>query len=121
MANCPIASSRVLASNARTADISFFAVDASSGVSRPVFGPGWCLAGDCAQSVDPLSSSGISNALYHSELIYEAIRGSRSIQDPNLSHYSAWLDNNHREYSTAHRYYYGLERRWKSAFWAKRQ
>ncbi len=121
LAQCPIASARVLECDATKGDVSFFAVDASSGVARPAAGPGWCLAGDCAQSVDPLSSNGIAHALRHAELIFEAIRRSRSIGDCDLREYCVWLDQNYREYSRSHRYYYGLETRWQSPFWAERQ
>jgi len=122
LAECPIAASRVLASSPESSpDVSFFFADASSSITRPAFGKGWCLAGDCAQSMDPLSSSGIMNAFQHSELIFECLSHGQNLHDSDLDAYSEWLDQNYREYLTAHQRFYGLEPRWSSPFWQKRQ
>jgi flavin-dependent dehydrogenase len=122
LAQCPIAAARVLNSNATTAaEVSFFVADASSAFSRPAAGAGWCLAGDCAQSMDPLSSSGIANSIRHAELISDAMRKSRAIGDADLRAYGEWLDANYREYLAEHRHFYGLEQRWPEPFWRSRQ
>lgn len=122
LAECPIAASRVLACSTESAsDVSFFTADASSTITRPAVGKGWCLAGDCAQSMDPLSSSGIMNAFQHSELIFECLSHGRNLHDSDLDAYSEWLDQNYREYLIAHRRFYSLEPRWSSRFWQERQ
>jgi flavin-dependent dehydrogenase len=122
LACCPIAASRVAAAQAaKASDVHFFIANASSAVTRPAVGEGWCLAGDCAQSMDPLSSSGIMNALRHAEMIFQCLMQSRTIAGADLSAYSRWLDQNYTEYLTTRQQFYGLERRWPSPFWQKRQ
>jgi flavin-dependent dehydrogenase len=122
LSECPIAASRVLASSTESSsDVSFFFADASSTITRPAVGKGWCLAGDCAQSMDPLSSSGIMNAFHHSELIFECLSHGRNLHDSDLDAYSEWLDQNYREYLTARQRFYSLEPRWSSPFWQERQ
>jgi len=122
LAECPIAASRVLACSTDSAsDVSFFCADASSTIRRPAVGNVWCLAGDCAQSMDPLSSSGIMNALQHSELIFESLSRGKNFHDSDLNPYSEWLDQNYREYLNAHRRFYRSETRWSSAFWQNRK
>jgi len=122
LAECPIAASRVLAcSTASNSDVSLFFADASSTIRRPAVGKGWCLAGDCAQSMDPLSSSGIMNALQHSEMIFESLSTGTNFHDSDLNAYSEWLDQNYREYLTAYQRFYSSEARWSSPFWKNRQ
>lgn len=122
LACCPIAASRVLAAGPTVAsDMTFFAADASSSVTRPATGEGWCLAGDCVQSMDPLSSSGVMNAFQHAEMIFECITRSRTIKDADLNTYSHWLDQTYQEYLASRHRFYNLEKRWPSPFWQTRQ
>jgi flavin-dependent dehydrogenase len=122
LADCPLAASRVLASKARrSSDAAFFVADASSMTSRPITGPGWCLAGDCAQAWDPLSSGGITQALEQGVMVSDAILGARSVRDPELSEYAAHLETRHAAYVSSRRHVYGLEKRWATPFWASRQ
>src|SRR6266481_5991105 len=79
IAECPTACSRVMRSDPRTGEeTETFVADASSAYTRPAADSGWCLAGDYAQSMDPLSSSGIAQALQHADLLSRAITKSSS-------------------------------------------
>ena len=90
-------------------------------LTRPAAGEGWWLAGDRVQSVDPLSSSGIANAIQHAELIADALLRSRSLHRIDPSRYLQWLEANHHDYLEARQTVYGGERRWPFAFWQRRQ
>jgi 2-polyprenyl-6-methoxyphenol hydroxylase-like FAD-dependent oxidoreductase len=118
LANCPVAASRVLkAETPHPSDVSFFATDASSTRSRPVAGSGWSLVGDCAQTMDPLSSSGIAQALQHAELISDALLGSRSLRSADLADYVSAADRGYESHVATRRRVYGLEQRWPTPFW----
>src|SRR5215472_539273 len=107
LAKCPRTAGRLIASTAtKASDISFFATDASSTLRRPAIGPGWCLAGDCAQTVDPLSSAGIGYALQHAKLVSEALLKSRSTANPDLSGYANYLTNSYAYYLDSRRRVY---------------
>lgn len=122
LAHCPIAAARVLSCQAMSAsDVSLFAADASSAVSRPAAGEGWRMAGDCAQSMDPLSAGGIMSALDHAEMILDDFTRAKSLRDAEFGVYCARLDDNYRNYLTARRRFYGMEKRWASPFWEKRR
>jgi flavin-dependent dehydrogenase len=120
LANCPIASSRLLAADRiKAADVTFFAANASSTYSLPATGLGWCLAGDSVQTLDPLSSGGIAQALEHGTLVSDAVLRSRSVLDTDLSEYAAHIDRSRDAYLAARHYFYGLERRWATFFWRR--
>lgn len=118
---CPIARSRLLGTDPKRADdVEAFVTDASSARTRPVAGPGWCLAGDCAQSMDPLSSSGIVHAIQHAELAAKEIIQSAALKDLELSAYSSELDKIHSGYLSERGQVYGAEQRWDTPFWQRR-
>jgi flavin-dependent dehydrogenase len=120
LANCPTAASRLLGADPiKTADVTFFAADASSTYSIPATGPGWCLAGDSVQTLDPLSSGGIAQALEHGILVSDAVLGSRSVRDIDLSEYAASIQRSHDSYLAARHHFYGLEQRWATIFWRR--
>ena len=118
---CPIARSRLLGTDPRRADdVEAFVTDASSTRTRPVAGPGWCLAGDCAQSMDPLSSSGIMHAIQHAELAAKEMIRSARIKGLELSAYSSELNKIHSGYLLERGQVYGAEQRWDTPFWQRR-
>jgi flavin-dependent dehydrogenase len=121
IAECPIACSRILRSNPKRSDeAKTFVADASSSCTRPAAGPGWCLAGDLAQSLDPLSSSGIAQALQHGELVSNSITGSSSPGTVEFDDYCSHLDETYATYLAGRVEVYGLERRWRTPFWLRR-
>jgi FADH2-dependent halogenase len=97
-----------------------FVADASSAYTRPVCGPGWCLAGDHAQSMDPLSSSGIAQATEHADSIVQAIGNTRALFGADLQAYRQHVEAEYRSYLTTRAQVYGLERRWPTPFWRQR-
>jgi flavin-dependent dehydrogenase len=118
LAECPFAASRVAASNiASSSDVTFFSTDASSICSRPVAGQGWCLAGDAAQSLDPLSSGGIIQALKHAILVSDSLLRSPSVSDVDLTGYAEYLDGAYAAYESERRRVYQMEQRWPTPFW----
>jgi flavin-dependent dehydrogenase len=120
LANCPVAASRLLAADRiKSADVTFFAADASSTYSLPATGPGWCLAGDSVQTLDPLSSGGIAQALEHGTLVSDAVLRSRSLRDTDLSEYAARVDRSRDPYLMARHHFYSLEQRWATLFWRR--
>ena len=121
IAACPIARSRILYSNPTDRkQVETFVADASSAWTRPAAGPGWCFAGDQAQSMDPLSSSGIAQAVQHAELISKSIISSSSFKSVDLMAYCSHLDASYNSYLFARQKVYGLERRWPTPFWRRR-
>jgi hypothetical protein len=122
LANCPRTAARLLDATATEAsDVSFFATDASSTVRRPAMGAGWCLAGDCAQTVDPLSSAGMSYALEHAKLVSGAILKSRSICNPGMSEYADYLSKSYTDCLESRSRVYRSEHRWMTDFWYSRR
>jgi flavin-dependent dehydrogenase len=121
IAACPIARSRALRSfPTRREHVETFAADASSARTRPATGRGWCFAGDQAQSMDPLSSSGILQAARHAKLISDGLLRASSLEAVDLAMYAAELDTSYESYLAARKSVYGLERRWSSSFWLRR-
>jgi flavin-dependent dehydrogenase len=119
LTECPLAASRVLASNITDAsEVRFFSTDASSTSSRPAAGSGWCLAGDAAQSLDPLSSGGIMQALQHALLISDSLLSSPSFTEVDWHNYTTYLEQSYSDYAISRRGVYGLEQRWKTPFWS---
>jgi flavin-dependent dehydrogenase len=120
LASCPIAASRLLAADRiKATDVTFFAANVSSTYSFPATGPSWCLAGDSVQTLDPLSSGGIAQALEHGTLVSDAVLRSRSVHDTDLSEYAAHVDKSHDVYLAARHHFYSLEQRWATLFWRR--
>lgn len=119
ISQCGIAASRVLSGNAEgIAEI--FSADASSFRARPAVGPGWCLAGDCAQSMDPLSSSGIMHALEHAECLAGELERCRFLAGAVLGQYGQHLDAKYEAYLSERSSVYAAERRRSGTFWRRR-
>jgi hypothetical protein len=121
LASCPLTRARLLeAEPAETAGVALFVANASSAYTRPAVGPAWCLAGDCAQSMDPLSSSGIAEAFTHAQLISRETVAAASLDAVELTEYRSHLDASYKAYLAARTESYGFERRWRTPFWRRR-
>ena len=101
------------------ADASSSHLDRAAGA--PADGQRWIAVGDAALAFDPLSSKGISNALY------TGLRGAQAIVECGkgdadaLSRYSDHLLDIHRVYRERLTAFYRMESRWPaSEFWARR-
>ncbi len=82
----------------------------------------WLAAGDAAIAFDPLSSKGISNALYTGMRAAQAILAYANGGTHALSAYSDHLLEIHRAYLQQVRAHYAMNARWiDSAFWARRR
>lgn len=96
-------------------------VEASSSRLEPLVGAGWLAVGDAALSFDPLSSKGISNALYTgirgARAVLDALNGDRAAPRRYAAHLRAIFD----VYSTQLHRVYAAERRFVGApFWERR-
>ena len=82
----------------------------------PCCGDGWLAVGDAAASVDPLSSSGLANALRGATAAASAI-----IEAGNIEAYRGQVASTFLGYATDRVSVYGRERRWAGhAFWRRR-
>lgn len=89
--------------------------DASSIELDRAAGEGWLAVGDAASAFDPLSSKGISNALYTGIKAAEAILAGAADQ------YAVHVRDIHRVYRDQLAAFYAMERRWPDApFWHRR-
>ncbi|MFL6293040.1 MAG: NAD(P)/FAD-dependent oxidoreductase, partial [Thermoanaerobaculia bacterium] len=88
---------------------------------RPLYGEAWLAVGDAALSFDPLSSQGISTALYCADKAASAL-GAVLDGDPGaLPAYAALLDQIFSGYLQGHRLAYQAETRWADRpFWRRR-
>jgi flavin-dependent dehydrogenase len=95
--------------------------DASSGRLERFCGEGWLALGDAALSFDPLSSQGISNALYTGMAGARAINAALDGHMEVLTHYNDHLARIYDVYLRNRATFYGYERRWnKQPFWRRR-
>jgi flavin-dependent dehydrogenase len=121
ISKCPIAASRVLGAQPRDSSaVSTFVADASSTWVRPAVGPGWCLAGDSAQAVDPLSSSGILRALEQANFVSQALVKRGPSSDIILDDYASYLDVTYKKYLAERRQVYSYARHRETLFWLRR-
>lgn len=96
--------------------------DASSTELHPAAGTGWLAVGDAAVAFNPISSKGISNALYTGS------RGAQVLLDHGcgdvhaFARYANHLRDIHRIYREQLRIVHAVEKRWpQSAFWKRRR
>jgi flavin-dependent dehydrogenase len=121
LAQCPIAASRVGRAVLRAAsDVCLFSTDCASTVTRPATGTGWCLAGDRAQSMDPLCGGGMESAFEHARLIADAARAARTLREIDLATYAASLDAGWSRYLMERQVHYNREKRRPHPFWQRR-
>lgn len=95
---------------------------AHSGTLSRLAGEGWLAVGDAAASHDPLSSSGIPQALNSGIHAARAIHA-KLVQgdDALVVRYEAFMREDFARYRALKTQYYSLERRWQdAAFWSRR-
>jgi flavin-dependent dehydrogenase len=103
----------------RAAKLEWFSGSAHSGLARSTAGPNWCLLGDLAESRDPLTASGLFNALGDASRMAEHL-----LSEPLTAKAMAELDaertREFSDYLTTRRSYYAEETRWSgSPFWSR--
>ena len=95
--------------------------DASSVRLDALTGPGWLAVGDAAISFDPLSSQGISNALYTGIKAGQAIVAALNGNGGLVMHYAAHLAAIYQAYLQNRATFYSYETRWpNNLFWQRR-
>lgn len=81
----------------------------------------WLAVGDAALAFDPLSSKGISNALYTGLRGAQAVVRNESGDHAAMSGYANHLLDIHRVYREGLNAFYRMEQRWPgAAFWSRR-
>jgi flavin-dependent dehydrogenase len=97
------------------------AVGANSSSLDPLCGPGRLAVGDAALTFDPLSSQGISTALFTTEkaaaTVYHALGGAEDA----LSRYATLLRRLFTAYRLSHVVAYASEQRWPDQVFRKRR
>jgi len=96
-----------------------FGAKANSSKAHTIAGRHWLALGDAALSFDPLSSHGITNAVYTAQLAAAAIGAARSGGGEGaLREYETTLTAIFRQYLQNKDHLYRQERRWPhAAFW----
>jgi flavin-dependent dehydrogenase len=103
----------------RGADASSSHLDRAAGMHSD--GSGWLAVGDAALAFDPLSSKGISNALYTGQRAAQAIVECEHGDHGAVSRYAGHLLDIHRVYREQLGAFYSMHRRWPASdFWARR-
>lgn len=101
---------------------SFFVTTAASECSADLYGHGWCLVGDAAKSLDPLSSSGIPEALEGAELVSQCLITSPTFPNVDLTEYQRSVSMSFEKYLNSRHEYYCREKRWiNHVFWQRRK
>lgn len=81
----------------------------------------WLAVGDAALSVDPISGSGVLNALRMAEAAASTVVAVLSGVGEAIASYEAERDNECTEYLIKRAAYYGMEERWPDTpFWQRR-
>jgi len=97
------------------------AADASSRVLDKAGGARWLAVGDAALAFDPLSSKGISSALYTGLQAARTVIAADHGDSAAVARYAAHVRDVHRVYREQLRAFYAMEQRWPdAAFWAAR-
>lgn len=85
-------------------------------------GEGWAAAGDAAAALDPLSSHGLTSALWTGRRAGETAMAALSGDGEAIDRYAASLARGVTEFLAQRRHMYGAERRWRDRpFWRRRQ
>jgi 2-polyprenyl-6-methoxyphenol hydroxylase-like FAD-dependent oxidoreductase len=94
---------------------------ASSHCLVRVCGPGWAAVGDAATAWDPLSSAGVTMALWSGLRVAEAIGRARDGDETAIARYAAEVRRRYTAFLVERGTYYGSERRWPDdPFWSRR-
>lgn len=94
---------------------------ANSSVAKQLAGSNWLALGDAAMSFDPLSSHGITNALYTSVKAVEAIEKKLEFADTEaFPEYAETIQTIFQQYLQSKNQLYQQETRWKDEdFWKR--
>jgi flavin-dependent dehydrogenase len=88
----------------------------------PCAGAGWAAIGDAAAAFDPLSSHGMTTALWSGQAAAKAVVQERDGQAGALDAYALAVAGGVRDFLAQRARFYGAERRFKEApFWSRRQ
>ena len=97
------------------------AAAASSGCMIRLHGPGWAAAGDAATAWDPLSSAGLTMALWSGLEVAAAVCRARDGDQAALPRYEHEVHRRYTAFLAQRAGYYHAERRWPAApFWSRR-
>ncbi len=97
-------------------------LNASSRISAKLHADNWLLIGDAAMSFDPLSSHGITTAIYSAEQAAKAIKQQLTSPGEHFSHYAQNLTAIYNTYLNELVSLYRHENRWpQSGFWLSKQ
>ncbi|WP_430408923.1 NAD(P)/FAD-dependent oxidoreductase [Kordia sp.] len=95
--------------------------NANSSVASQIAGSNWLAIGDAAMSFDPLSSHGITNAIYTSAKAAEAIEKKLNFADSEaFPEYGKTMQTIFKQYLHSKNNLYQQETRWKDAIFWKR-
>ena len=102
----------------QAADVEWFTGTAHSSLAHRTIGPNWCLLGDLAESRDPLSASGVFNALGDaSRMAAHLLSGQLTAEASRQM--DAERARSFAGYLTARRRHYAEETRWSGfPFWS---
>lgn len=97
--------------------------DASSAITKPFYGPGWCAVGDAAIAFDPLASQGIFHAMQSGYRAAKALlQNDDHSRESALQDYAAEQWRVWQNYRTQRENIYAAETRWpEEPFWSERQ
>lgn len=103
-------------------DAAVFSTTAGSSIAVNMNGKCWVAIGDAAMSFDPLSSHGVTTALYAAEQISKLIlNGVNAGKEIDFRSYVFNMRSIYQSYLKERKRIYGLEKRWKdSVFWSSR-
>jgi len=88
---------------------------------EPAAGKAWAAAGDAAAAFDPLSSYGLTTALWSGHQAALAAAAALASDDAPLAQYAAGLRSAVGRFLAEQRAVHALERRWPSLpFWQRR-
>lgn len=104
-----------------TADAVPAITNSSTAYCQPVFGKQWCAAGDAALSLDPLSSHGMTTALWSGRRAALAIDAFLAGDSEPLEQYAEGMDFGLKRYLSEKRSVYSSEQRFaERPFWSRR-
>lgn len=96
--------------------------NASSSRLDRMTGDRWLAVGDAALALDPLSSQGISNAIYSGMRTGQALGAALKGDEGAINRHTQHLEAIYDAYLAHRRGVYAAERRWRDApFWRRRQ
>jgi flavin-dependent dehydrogenase len=96
-------------------------LSAASLIRQPVCGKSWLATGDASITFDPLSGSGVYNALKGGILAGEAVIAHFHGNARSFTEYADWINGQFSNYLQTRSEFYDKEQRWpQSPFWRRR-